>query len=424
MSVRTTTQRSRQPALATERIHMVQDAAERASDARRLAVLAVTPIFENGGTEVQLLELGHALRARGDGYRVVTGGGTRIELLRQSGFAHRIVRQTAGLVPAPIELSAYGWAILRELLAEPADIIQSTSIRTTYAATAALSAYALCRPHSPEPAIVTTLHGGKQGDLYGRAARHLRWMSDAVITVSNDGRAALVGRGFPAARVVVVPPGRDLAEFFAVGAGTSRPADLPDVPAGARVVLTVGRLMPLKGIEHLLDAWALTVPDAPDAVLVIVGSGVLEAELRARAAALGLAGRAVFAGFRTDIPALLARAHTFVLSSLWEGLPMSVVEAMAARRPVVATAAGGTPDIVSDGDTGLLVPPRDAAALAGALRRVLGDDTLAAQLAARGHEHVRARYTREALLAATRAVYLAACERRASRSAGWVSYEA
>ena len=388
-----------------------------------LSVLAVTPIFENGGTEVQLLELGHALRAHGDRYRIVTGGGTQIGALREHGIEHRIVRQTAGLVPAPVELSSYGWAILRELLAEQTDVIQSTSIRTTYAAVAAISAYALCRPRAPEPAIVTTLHGGKQRDLYGRASRHLRWMSDAVITVSNEGREALIRRGFPGGRVVVVPPGRDLAEFLAVADGAIAPAELPGVPATARVVLSVGRLVPLKGLEYLLDAWVSVVREAPDAVLVIVGSGSLEAELRARASALELDRHVVFVGFRTDIPALLARAHTFVLSSLWEGLPMSVVEAMAARRPVVATAAGGTPDVVSDGITGLLVPPRAVAPLAEALRQVLADDVLAARLATGGWRNVQTRYTLEALLTATRAVYLRACERRASRSGEVFAYE-
>jgi glycosyltransferase involved in cell wall biosynthesis len=393
-------------------------------ESRRLSVLAVTPIFENGGTEVQLLELGHALRARGDRYRVVTGGGTRVDDLRQAGIDHRIVRQTAGLVPVPVELSSYSWAIVRELLAEPVDVIQSTSIRSTYAATAAIAAYALWRPRAPEPAVVTTLHGGKQHDLYGRAARHLRWMTDAVITVAQEGRDALLRRGFPADRVRVVPPGRDLSAFLAVAAGATAPAELAGVPAGARVVLAVGRLAPLKGIEYLLDAWVSVVAAAPDAVLVIVGSGELEAELRARATTLAIAGSVVFAGFRTDVPALLARAHAFVLSSLWEGLPMSVVEAMAAHRPVVATAAGGTSDVVRDGDTGLLVPPRDAAALADALRRVLADQQLAARLADAGSQQVLQRYTREALLAATRAVYLQACERRASRSNAWLAYEA
>ena len=392
-------------------------------DQRGLSVLAVTPIFDNGGTEVQLLELGRALLERGDRYRLVTGGGTRLEDLRTVGIAHRLVRKTAGTVPVPMELMAYAAAILRELLAEPADVIQSTSIRTSYAAALAIAGQALCRPTRPEPAVVTTLHGGKQTDLYGRAARHLRRLSDAVVVVSRAGRDALITHGYPPDRVSVVPPGRDLEPFIRVRADQAAPAEIEGVPPAAHVVLTVGRLAPLKGLRYLLDAWS-RVSSIPDVYLVIVGNGEMEAELKAYASTLGLDGRVVFAGFRSDVPSLLARADVFVLSSLWEGLPMAAVEAMAAGCPVVATAVGGTPEVVEDGVTGLLVPPEDAPALAEALIRLLTAPELSNALAETAADRVQASYTRDALLAATRAVYLQACERRLRRSSELPAYEA
>ena len=392
-------------------------------DQRQLSVLAVTPIFDNGGTEVQLLELGRALLQHGDSFRLVTGGGTRLDDLPSAGIAHRLVRQTAGDVPVPIELVAYATAILRELLAEPADVIQSTSIRTTYAAALAIAAQALCRPTRREPAVVTTLHGGKQVDLYGRAARHLRRLSDAVVVVSDSGRDALIARGYPSDRVTAVPPGRDLEPFISARKGQVAAAQITGVPPTARVVLTVGRLAPLKGLRYLLDAWRL-VASMPDVYLVIVGNGELESELKAYAAALGIEQRVVFAGFRSDVPSLLARADVFVLSSLWEGLPMAAVEAMAAGCPVVATAVGGTPEVVEDGVTGLLVPPQDAPALAEALVRVLTAPDISSTLATAAADRVQIRYTREALLAATRAVYLKACERRLLVSTELFAYEA
>jgi glycosyltransferase involved in cell wall biosynthesis len=402
----------------------IHPAAQVAPDAASLSVLAVTPEFDNGGTEVQLLELGHGLLRGGGRYRIVTGGGTQLDRLQAAGFAHRVVRRTAGKVPVPLELSAYASAVLRELLTEPTDVVQSTAIRTTYAASLAIFAYAICRPQAQAPALVTTLHGGKQKDLYGRASRHLRWLSDAVIVVSQAGREALLSRGFPADRVSVVPPGRDLDAFLRVADGAVPPATIPGVPPNARVVLTVGRLVPLKGLGDLIDAWKLVTLKTSDAYLVIAGNGELEADLRARAASLGLEQRVIFTGFRTDIPALLARAELFVLSSLWEGLPMAAVEAMAAGRPVVATATGGTAEVVEHGHTGLLVPPRHPHHLAEAIRHVLHDGSLACRLAAEGKQQVRERYTRTALIAATCHVYRKAIAYRISRDSGFQPREA
>lgn len=395
---------------ATSNAH--PDGAGEPSDQRRLSVLAVTPIFDNGGTEVQLLELGRGLLARGDHYRVVTGKGVQLPALDNAGITYRLVRQTAGLVPIPLELAAYGAAILRELLTGMVTVIQSTSIRTTYAAALAVAAYNVCRPGRVKPAIVTTLHGGKQHDIYGQAARHLQRLSDAVVVVSHDGRSRLIETGYPPDQISVVPPGRNLEAFTRVRERLVEPAQIEGVPPSARVALTVGRLTPIKGLDYLLTAWQVVASAVPDVTLVIVGNGEREAELKTQAAALGLAGRVVFAGFRTDVPALLARADLFVLSSLWEGLPMAVIEAMAAGRPVVATAVGGVPEVVETGITGLLTPPQDAATLAASLIRLLGDHTLSSALASAAAAHVQTHYTREAMVEATRQVYLRVCERR------------
>jgi glycosyltransferase involved in cell wall biosynthesis len=317
-----------------------------------------------------------------------------------------------------VELAAYAAAIYRELCASAVQVVQSTSIRTTYAASLAIFAYTLRHPCAAEPALITTLHGGKQHDIYAEARRHLRMLGDAVIVVSETGRAALAQdddhhhHAARANRVHVVAPGRDLRAFVEVAQGRVAPAVLDRVPQDARVVLHAGRLAPLKGQRYLLEAWALAKPKLDGAVLVIAGSGELADDLRQQATELGVADSVVFAGFRSDLPALLARADLFALSSLWEGLPMAAVEAMAAERPIVATRAGGTPDVVADGETGLLVPPADPAALAQALTRVLGDAALRGRLAQAGGRRVAQTYTREALVTATLAVYQLAWARR------------
>ena len=153
------------------------------------------------------------------------------------------------------------------------------------------------------------------------------------------------------------------------------------------LVLTVARLDAQKGYGHLLAA-AATVPDA---VFVLVGEGRKKATLKRQAHALGIAERVRFLGHRNDVPDLLAACDVFVLPSLYEGLPLSVLEAMAAARPVVATAIDGTTEAVVPGVTGLLVPPADPTRLAGAIRALLEDGALARRMGEEG----RARVCRE-----------------------------
>jgi glycosyltransferase involved in cell wall biosynthesis len=153
------------------------------------------------------------------------------------------------------------------------------------------------------------------------------------------------------------------------------------------VVLASARLHPQKGHTYLLAAAALV----PDATFVLAGDGPLRVELESQARALGIADRCVFLGYRSDVPDLLAAADLLVLPSLFEGLPVSVLEAMAAERPVVATAIGGTDEAIVSEQSGLLVPPRDPVALASAIRRLRADPALARRLALAG----RARVERE-----------------------------
>jgi glycosyltransferase involved in cell wall biosynthesis len=158
------------------------------------------------------------------------------------------------------------------------------------------------------------------------------------------------------------------------------------------VVLTPARLHPQKGHRYLLQAAA----QVPDATIVLAGDGPLRAELEAEARDLGVAGRCVFLGQRADVPALLAAADLFVLPSLFEGLPVSVLEAMAAERPVVATAIGGTDEAIASEESGLLVPPKDPAALASAIRRLQADAPFARRLAAAARARVEREFSSEA----------------------------
>ena len=126
----------------------------------------------------------------------------------------------------------------------------------------------------------------------------------------------------------------------------------------------------------------MVLPDHPELHLVLAGDGPLIDDVRRQVAAAGLGGRVHFLGTRRDVPALLAASDSFVLPSLWEGLPLALVEAMAGRLPVIATRVSGTEQVMIDGTTGWVVPPGDASALADAMRELLADDRRAATMAA------------------------------------------
>jgi glycosyltransferase involved in cell wall biosynthesis len=209
-----------------------------------------------------------------------------------------------------------------------------------------------------------------------------------IIAVSEEVKARYAeDLRVPARKLVVVrngilvPPPNPSADA-ALRAELLR--DRPDY-----LVFTPARLHPQKGHAVLLAAAA----QVPEATFVLAGDGPLRAELEQQARTLGVAERCVFLGYRPDVPALLASADLVVLPSLFEGLPVSILEAMAAGRPVVATAIGGTDEAITHEQTGLLVPPGDATALAMAIRRVRADPALAGRLATAGRERVEREFS-------------------------------
>jgi glycosyltransferase involved in cell wall biosynthesis len=202
-----------------------------------------------------------------------------------------------------------------------------------------------------------------------------------------DGQIEVVHNAIPIARF-------DRSAPQGLRAALTRGAERP-------IVLTPARLHPQKGHDVLLDA----IRGVPEATFVLAGDGPLRGPLEARARALGIADRVVFLGERDDVPDLLAAADLFVLPSLWEGLPLSLLEAMAAEKPVIATAIGGTDEAVSDGRTGLLVPPSDPVALAEAIRRLLRDPDLARQLAHAGKARVQREFAEGPMVARISGIY-------------------
>ncbi len=238
------------------------------------------------------------------------------------------------------------------------------------------------------------------------ADRLLAPLTDRAIAVSHSTRDFLVSkRSVPAELVRLIWNGAPLGEFAPGGRDRALAARSElGLPEEAVVIGTIGRLNAQKGHTHLLDALALLRTRLPDLWTLIVGDGDLMDSLKEQAARLGLGDRVVFAGHRTDVPDLLAALDVFCISSLYEGTPLALFEAMAAGRPIVSTAVDGCREVLEDGVSGLLVPPADAEALAGALERVVTNAELRGALGRRALEESR-RYDVQTCVEQMQALY-------------------
>jgi glycosyltransferase involved in cell wall biosynthesis len=219
------------------------------------------------------------------------------------------------------------------------------------------------------------------------------------VTVSEAVRQVLIASGVPAQRVQTVYSGIDLHRCVEI------PAAPPLFPAGTRVIGTVGHLAGQKGHRYLLEAIALLTREEPRLGVVIAGDGALRADLEAQAAALGITAHVCFTGFRRDILALMQSFEIFVFSSYLEGLGTAILDAMALGKPVVATRAGGIPEAVQEGITGLLVPPRDPRALADAVRYLLCHPEHAQTFGRAGRQRVEQYFAVERMVCHTLQVY-------------------
>lgn len=219
------------------------------------------------------------------------------------------------------------------------------------------------------------------------------------VAVSEATRNVMLDSGIAADAVRVVHSGVDLGRIDAVRETVSV------FPAGTRVIGTVGHLDGYKGHRYLLQAMCHVRQVEPGARLVIVGQGRLRADLEAEAAALGIRDAVCFTGFRRDALALIRGFDIFVFPSTLEALGTSILDAMALRKPVVATRTGGIPESVQDGITGLLVPPGDARALAEALCTILRQPERGFAFGDAGRRRVEQFFTAEHMGAATLKVY-------------------
>ena len=256
--------------------------------------------------------------------------------------------------------------------------------------------------HGREPRLVAS----RRVDFHFKGNSFSRWkyrQVDAFIAASEAIRQMLVADGVPAERTVTVHEGIDVDHVVA-----APPVNVHEafwLPHQAPVVGNVAALVPHKGQRYLVDAAHLVVQDVPDARFIILGEGELREHLEKQVHEHHLEKHVLLPGFRTDVLGCIKGFDLFVMSSVTEGLGTSLLDAMACGRPIVATRAGGIPEIVEDGVNGALVPPRDAASLAAAIVRALKDEGWRRRMGEAGLARVHERFTVDRMVSETAAVY-------------------
>jgi glycosyltransferase involved in cell wall biosynthesis len=214
-----------------------------------------------------------------------------------------------------------------------------------------------------------------------------RWKNGQVdlwITASALIANMLEQDGIPADRIQVVHEGISISKIDKIDHVDAHATFF--LPHNAPVIGNVAALVPHKGQKFLIAAAARVVREVPNARFVILGEGELREPLERQIKDLGLERHVILAGFRPDVIGLIKSFDIFVMSSITEGLGTSILDAMACAKPVVGTRAGGIPEAVTDGETGLLVPPHDATALGDAIVKLLQDPALAAAFGASGRQ--------------------------------------
>jgi glycosyltransferase involved in cell wall biosynthesis len=351
--------------------------------ARRLRVVHLTQGLEVGGQEKLLVEFArHADRARVElRFVSLSDRGVLADDIEACGWPVCALDEPAGVRPRLVLRLA--WLLRRW----KADLLHTHDDRPhAHGAAAALLAGV---------GVVHTRHWQGAGLTQRRLllTRAAAQCTTRFVCISRDSARRAVRQGVSRRRVSTIWNGIDLARFAYAG---------PD-PAGPAV--TVARLSPEKDLETLLHAVALVVRRHPGFRLEVAGDGPCRADLERVAAELGLGGAVRFLGSVRDVPGLLARARLFALSSLTEGISLTLLEAMARGLPVVATRVGGNVEVVAEGQTGLLVPARNPAALADALGRLWADAGECTRLGRAGRQRVEQHFDVRRMVAEYEAIY-------------------
>lgn len=227
-----------------------------------------------------------------------------------------------------------------------------------------------------------------------------------VIAISDGIRQVLLGQGVPAERITCVPSAVD-AGAYSHHCGRTWFCKTLGVEPEQLVAGMIAQLIPRKGHGVLLEALPPVLERHPELVVLLFGQGPLEEEILREIERRGLGGHVRLAGFRTDLQRVLPCLDLVIHPALMEGLGVALLQAAAAATPIIASRAGGMPEIVRDGENGLLIPPGDAAALAKAIHRLVSDPQLRRRMGEKGRQLVAERFSVDAMVEGNLAVYRA-----------------
>lgn len=271
------------------------------------------------------------------------------------------------------------------------------------------------------PAVVHTFHGHvlrgyfprPLEELFRTIERGMALLTDRIVTLSPSLRADLIEmRIAPSSKIEVIPLGMDFSGLVGPGGPRGYLRQELGIENLHPIIGTVGRLVSIKNQALFLRAARSMVDSGSQANFVIVGDGELRPSLESQARDLDLAGRVHFLGWREEMSPIYRGLDIFALTSNNEGTPLSLLEAMAAGLPVVATSVGGVPDVVTDGVNGLLVPPGDGEAMTESWRRILRDPARSQRMGERARQDVIGRFGLERMLEKMRALYKSIAEER------------
>jgi sugar transferase (PEP-CTERM/EpsH1 system associated) len=372
-------------------------------------IVHLTYSLDFGGLETLLIERINRMPASAYRHAVVA-------LTRYTDFARKITKPDVGVYALDKQpgLSLGTHAALFKLLRR-----LKPSVLHTY--NLAAIEYAPVALLAGVPVRVNGLHGRDAADPEGRNPKH-KLLRQLMLPFydhcyANSGDMLAWNRqviGVPEHKSGLLANGIDAERFRPLAEGEQRP-DF-GFGAGCRVIGTVGRVQDVKDHATLVDAFALLrtrLPAESDALrLAIVGDGPLLPALREKVRALGLEGLVWLPGARYDVPEILRGFDVYAISSIAEGTPGSVLEAMASGLPAVGTRVGGVPEVIAEGLTGQLVPPRDPSAMADALAPYLRAPALAAAHGAAGRARVLSHYSMPAMVAGYQALYDSLLERK------------
>ena len=371
-------------------------------------ILHLIESSEQGGAESIVLLLCKAFREKGT--NCVIG-------LLQSGWLEHRLREE-GFTTVFIEhKTPYDFACLQNLrnvlVKHKIDIVHSHEfMMNTYGSIVGLLTLV---------PVISTVHGRNYYWEKRRrriAYRFVAWASK-MVAVSDELTDFLVKRvGIPRVKMTRIYNGIDCSKFTLAASqkGNESLKDSLSIPLSSQVVGTVGMLSPVKNHLSLLKAASIVMKEDPETVFAIVGEGELLEQLQTVASELGIREKVIFTGLRNDVLRLIELFDVYACSSISEGISLSILEAMASGKPVVATRVGGNPEIVSDGVTGFLVPARDPEQMASKMLALLRNRRLAKQFGEEGRRTTYENFNLNKMADSYQKIYESALIRRNRRA--------